>query len=209
MAVHRLLLPLLCLLLASSIVPVDSKKKKKNAIIMTRELINLCRNQSPISGKKKENQLKWLVAASGEASILLKTSPQHQAACWVLYKDTLSNSRGETSFLQRYAVAVLHYATTKANTTAWDWPMAVDDPAAIPKHGDWLHPSKHECSWYGVKCWGSKIYELNLGYLKLDGLVPRELYLLKGLKEIDLQYVDWISLLSLCVALCLPYGMLW
>jgi hypothetical protein len=163
-----------------------STKTQLKEIIMTRELVNLCKGKSPIGGKRKETQLKWIVLASGEPSVVLKSSAQHKAACWMLYDDKLHPGK-EEAFLQRYALATLHYATTKSNTTAWDWPMAVDEPWAIASHGDWLHPKKHECNWYGVKCTvpGQKIYQLNLGYLKLDGLIPRELYLLTNLRDIE------------------------
>lgn len=167
-----------------------STKKQLNEIVMTRELVKLCTGKSPIGGKRMETQLKWIVLASGEASVTMKTSSQHKAACWMLYEDKASKSRNEDLFLQRYALATLHYATTKGNTTAWDWPMAVDEPWAIHSHGDWLHKSKHECNWYGVKCTsvGKQIYQLDLGYLKLDGLIPRELYLLTNLR--DIEYVN-------------------
>jgi hypothetical protein len=168
-------------------------KKQLKEIIMTRELVKLCTGKAPIGGKRMETQLKWIVLASGEPSVLLKSSAQHKAACWMLFDDKLggATSSKEEAFLQRYALATLHYATTKSNTTAWDWPMAVDEPWAIARHGDWLHPKRHECQWYGVKCTvpGQKIYQLDLGYLKLDGLIPRELYLLTSLRSIEYVFV--------------------
>lgn len=191
------LLPLLVffLLLTSA---EAAKKKKKKPILLTRELLNLCKGQAQIS-RAQEKPLKWLVQASGEASITLKSSAQHQAACWILYKDRKVKGRSEHLFLQRYAVAVLHFATTKSNTTAWDWPMAVDEPKMIDQHGQWLHPNLHECAWYGVKChaYSRIMYELDLGYLKLDGLIPREVGLLTGLRDLDFHANDFQGVVPL------------
>lgn len=169
--------------------------KKKAPILLTRELVDLCKGQNPISGSAMEKRLKWLVAASGEASILMKSSSQHQAACWSLYTDPQQKKRNsEYAYLQRYALAVLHFATTKSNTTAWDWPMAADEPSVAARpHGNWMLGNTHECQWYGVKCHrrNKVIYELNLGFLKLDGIIPRELSLLTGLKDLDLHGNDF------------------
>lgn len=182
---------------------VDAKKttiavkKKASSIVLTRDLVNLCAGQAPIAGKAQERRLQWLAAASGEASLLLKSSPQHQAACWMLYKDGLSKKIGkEEAYLQRYALAVLHFASTKSNTTPWDWPMAADDPVvAKSKHGNWMQTNRHECQWYGVHCHRfvrkNTIYSLQLGFLKLDGIVPRELSLLVHLMDLDLHGNDF------------------
>jgi hypothetical protein len=176
---------------ASKVVPV-----KRSNIVLTRELVNLCKGQPPI-GRSQEKRLKWLVAASGEPSLLLRTSPQHLAACWILYTDSkVSQGRSEALFLQRYALAVLHYATTKSNTTAWDWPMAADDPkVAASKTGNWMNVATNECKWYGVTCHRffrrGVIYELALGFLKLDGIIPREVSLLTSLVDLDLHGNDF------------------
>jgi hypothetical protein len=174
--------------------PKPVKKLHGDSIILTRELVNLCKGQTPVAGKRMEKHLRWLVAASSEASILLNTSPQHAAACWILYVDQQSKHRTtEYMFQQRYALAVMHYASTKLNTTKWDWPMAADEPkVAALSHGNWMRPNVHECQWYGVACHrrNKVIYDLNLGYMKLDGIIPREIALLSGLKELDLHAND-------------------
>jgi hypothetical protein len=168
--------------------------KRKPPIVLTRELLNMCHGERAISSKSDQMRLRWLVAASGESSILLSSSPQHQAACWMLYTDPTARKRGsERMYLQRYALAVLHFASTKSNTTAWDWPMATDTtPDKAKRHGDWMAKA-HECTWYGVVCnrRNKVITELQLGFMKLDGLVPRELSLLKGLKDLDLHANDF------------------
>lgn len=182
----------LFLLVGTSIISSCSAASKiqTRTITLTRELLNMCKGQETI---RDEKHLKWLVAASGENSLLLKTSPQHQAACWVLFADKKSKGRSQKSFLQRYALAVLHFASTKSNTVQWDWPMAVDQPDAITNNGKWMDPKIHECQWYGVRChrMNGIVYELDLGYMKLDGLVPRELSLLVDLKDLDLHANDF------------------
>ena len=168
------------------------KKTSSSAVVLTRELLNLCRGQQAISSKAEQKRLKWVVAASGESSVLLGSSPQHQAACWTLYEDKRSRAIGsESAYLQRYALAVLHFATTKSNTTAWDWPMAVDTtPEKANRHGDWMSAA-HECTWYGVVCQRKVVRELQLGFMKLDGLVPREISLLTNLRDLDLHANDF------------------
>jgi hypothetical protein len=189
----------LLLLVALAAFAGAAQQRKKPPIVLTRELLNLCKGQPSITTNSEQKRLKWMVAASGEASVLLKSSAQHQAACWMLYTDSASKGRSESHFLQRYAVAVLHFATTKSNTTAWDWQMAVDEPWAIGTAGRWMRPRLHECSWYGVRCyWRTKqIHELDLGYLKLDGLIPREVSLLTGLKDLDLHANDFQGIVPL------------
>jgi len=194
LTVALLLLALLACNPQHGVVSAAKTAKKPQPVVLTRELLNLCRGQRAISSKADQKRLKWLVAASGESSLLLSTSPQHQAACWTLYNDPASHKRGkEQLYLQRYALAVLHFATTKSNTTAWDWPMATDTtPEKANRHGDWMAQA-HECTWYGVVCHRRTkvVKELNLGFMKLDGLVPRELSLLTGLKDLDLHANDF------------------
>ena len=192
---------LILLLIVSTTILLDTadaaaagKKKKKAPVVLTRELLNLCQGQRALATKAEQKHLKWLVAASGETALLSSISPQNQAACWTLYQDkTSSRSRNkESAYLQRYALAVLHFATTKSNTTAWDWPMAVDaaPPEKANRHGDWMSAG-HECTWYGVVCRNKVVSELQLGFLKLDGVVPRELSLLTGLRFLDLHANDF------------------
>ena len=210
----------LCLLLLAWIAlgSVDGAKTKKpkplpkqssDSIVLTRELVNLCKGQNPIAGKRMEKQLRWLIVASGESSILLNTSPQHAAACWMLYVDDMAKSRTSHEYMyqQRYALAVLHYASTKMNTTKWDWHMAMDEPnVAALSHGNWMRTHTHECDWYGVKCHrrNKVIYDLNLGYMKLDGIIPREISLLTHLKEIDFHANDLQGIVPLRLIVSLP-----
>ena len=40
------------------------------------------------------------------------------------------------------------------------------------------------CAWYGVKCFGGKVVELNLAFNGLDGTLPNELSLLTDLESL-------------------------
>ncbi len=78
-------------------------------------------------------------------------------------------------FAQRYALAVLYYATQG------------DDKWEIKTN--WMS-GKHECSWYGVICGDTPldrhtVVGLDLGFNQLNGLLPRELALLQNIIEVD------------------------
>ncbi|GAX10824.1 hypothetical protein FisN_1Hh366 [Fistulifera solaris] len=174
------------------------QKVKKDPVVLTDDLLFMCDKRNPISSARQKTELKWLVEATGKQSLLLSSSAQHQAACWILYKDRRqSKGRSRSLYLQRYALSVLHFASTKSNSTSWDWFMAVDEPGAEAAKGHWMSHKHHECNWYGVKCTAirKKIKKLALGYLKLDGILPRELYLLDQLKELDMHANDFQGVL--------------
>ena len=129
---------------------------------------NMCGGRPKIL-KKHDKSLQWLFKNIGETQVVSSTSPQHEAACWMFRND----NRGFTP--QRYVMAVIYYATKGAG---WD------------TNTDWM-TQKHECSWYGVECnMFKQVVTLDLGYIKVDGLVPREIGLLKELRELDLHGND-------------------
>jgi hypothetical protein len=74
--------------------------------------------------------------------------------------------------------------------------MAADEPRAskVRPKGNWMSTRMHECSWYGVKCgslFGRKtVKRLEMGFLALDGLLPRDLGLLTNLEELDVHGCD-------------------
>jgi hypothetical protein len=50
---------------------------------------------------------------------------------------------------------------------------------------------KNECTWYGVRCNVFKtIVELDIAYIELKGLIPRELFLLSQVQDLDLHGND-------------------
>lgn len=154
----------------------------------------MCSGKPSLKTKKDMTMLTWLIESTGEVSLLSTNSPQHQAACWMLHVDTKqSRGRSKDLFLQRYSLTTLYVSSTKSNTTTWDWPLAADDPSAEKVHGHWGSAKHHECQWYGVTCdtWSKKVAALNLGFLKLDGILPRELFLLSQLRELDLHANDF------------------
>lgn len=128
---------------------------------------NLCKDQPTIKAKH-EKGLQWLFKNIGETQITSTTAitPQHEAACWMFRQSSSWKP-------QRYVMAVIYYATKGGSR--WE-------------HSDnWMVPSKHECTWYGVTCnMMQQVVEIDLGYIEVDGLIPREIGLLKHLRDIDL-----------------------
>lgn len=128
---------------------------------------DLCNGQ-PMLTRKHEKALRWLMKNIGEAQIKSSASPQHESACWMF--------RSNTKFApQRYVMGVIYYANKGIK---WD------------ANDGWM-TKKHECSWYGVECNMFKtVVNLDLGYIKVDGLVSRELGLLTELRDLDLHGND-------------------
>ena len=159
----------LCTLLLSSPHNVHAKKQ------LYERYTDLCGGKPTIT-KKHEKTIKWLLQNVGEGSLVLSSSPQHEAACWML--DNLNKHKFSA---QRFALAVLYYATKGMSWTT----DTVDN--------GWVS-HKHECNWYGVKCGnfmlGRKVLELDLGFLEVNGLLPRELGLLESLIDLDLHGND-------------------
>lgn len=138
-----------------------------DAATVYQKYTNMC-NGIPTITRKHDKTLQWLFQNVGEANIVSKSSPQHEAACWMLRS-------GKKFTPQRFVLAVVYYATKGAK---WD------------VNTDWL-TSKNECSWYGVECNSfGKVINLDLGYIKVDGLVPREIGLLSELQDLDLHGND-------------------
>jgi hypothetical protein len=158
---------------------------------LPQRVLSLCSGQKPIFRSTDKRALRWLLDASGEGSLLLQASPQHLAACWVLYTDRKSKGRSKPKLLQRFALATLHFGTTRSNTTSWDWKMAVDVKGATATKGHWMNVNRHECGWYGVVCdaW-SNVVGLEMGWMALDGIIPREVGLLTALREINFSACD-------------------
>jgi len=111
--------------------------------------------------------LQQLFKTIGEMKITGNT-PQNEAACWMF-------RQGRSYSSQRYALAVVYYASKGAQ---WE------------TNTNWMTP-KHECSWYGVICNTFRtVVNLDLGYIELEGLIPREMGLLSGVTDLDLHGND-------------------
>ena len=193
---HCILLLLLALSLAPEMVlaqaPKKPKKSQQSSPKPTAKHFRLCSGKKPLHERRDKAKLSWLLEAVGDATLTFTSSAQHKAACWMLYDDVKQSAkRNKAMYLQRFALVTLHMSSTKSNTTNWDWPMAADDPKALQTNGYWASTRHHECSWYGVYCnLQKRVERLDLGFLKLDGLLPRELGLLSKLKDLDLHAND-------------------
>jgi len=141
--------------------------KPCEAAVLHQKYANMC-NGMPVVSRKHDKTLQWLFKNVGETNVVTANTPQHEAACWMFRS-------GKGFSPQRYVMAVVYYATKGAK---WDF------------NSDWM-TSKHECSWYGVECnVFKKVITLDLGYIKVDGLVPREIGLLSELSDLDLHGND-------------------
>jgi hypothetical protein len=166
---HLLLVVLLVLCLISSTESATKKKKKKKQF-NTKAYADICRGKPTLKSKRDFKAIQWLLETSGELSVVSSNSHQHNAACWILHSDTKKPSPGK-HFSQRYALAVLYYATQ--GDEKWGYKQ------------NWMS-GKSECSWFGVECdiWGNVI-GLDLGFNELNGLLPRELALLQKIQQVD------------------------
>ena len=161
--ISSLLTALVVLVLCLSVCEAATAAKKRP---LYENHKNLCRGQPKIS-KKHENDLQKFVKEIGESKVVGQT-PQNEAVCWML-------RQGRSYEAQRYSLAVTYYSSKGAQ---WD------------TNTNWMTP-KHECSWYGVMCNAFRaVVELDLGYIELEGLVPREMALLTSLRDLDLHGND-------------------
>eukprot|EP00568_Trieres_chinensis_P000228 CAMPEP_0183307620 /NCGR_PEP_ID=MMETSP0160_2-20130417/18379_1 /TAXON_ID=2839 ORGANISM="Odontella Sinensis, Strain Grunow 1884" /NCGR_SAMPLE_ID=MMETSP0160_2 /ASSEMBLY_ACC=CAM_ASM_000250 /LENGTH=362 /DNA_ID=CAMNT_0025471243 /DNA_START=59 /DNA_END=1150 /DNA_ORIENTATION=+ len=164
-----------------------TKKQKKKPIDTTR-YADACTALSkarypPLkpTDKRRHSAFRAAMEASGLQNMLLIDSPRLHAACWMMYDDASKLPGTHRRFLPRYALAVLYYTTQGPK---WN------------KAEGWMTNS-NECDWRGVKCtrpgwfyFYKYITHIDLGFNKLNGLVPREISLLKELRELDLNGND-------------------
>eukprot|EP00934_Nitzschia_sp_Nitz4_P002486 Nitzschia sp. Nitz4//scaffold211_size37880//22789//23990//NITZ4_007709-RA/size37880-augustus-gene-0.55-mRNA-1//1//CDS//3329541988//2476//frame0 len=162
------LLAVFCL--AFSLVEGAKTKNYSKQQAVHQQYSDLCQGQPTIT-KKHEASLQWLFQNIGESLIASTTTPQHKAACWMLQE----NPKATKIAPQRYVMAVIYFGTQGSK---WDI------------NTDWM-TKKHECSWYGVECnLFGKVVNLDLGYIQVDGLVPREIGMLTELRDLDLHGND-------------------
>lgn len=164
-------------------------------------LKNLCSdiNAPTMAGKQKAKLLTWLLQATSESSLKMRTSPQHQAACWMLYGDPMRKkvAGSRAVFRQRYAMATFYYATQGPA----HWYPDVGNPNATTsavkdeKANHWLS-NYNECTWYGVQCTSrvpfgfGTVSAIDVTFFGVAGILPREMALLTNLRELDLHGND-------------------
>ena len=72
-----------------------------------RDLQNLCSdiNAPALQGRQKAKLLTWLLQATSETGLKSKSSPQHQAACYMIFQDPMRKKThaNRAAFRQRYA----------------------------------------------------------------------------------------------------------
>lgn len=105
----------------------------------TSKYSNICGSSYDSLTKRGHGILNKLLQISNPDSLTHKTSPQHHAMCWLIYKDPAKLSPSSAARLkQRYAAVVLFYATGGSNNK---W-----------KQSDGWLTKAHECKWHGINC---------------------------------------------------------
>ena len=101
------------------------------------------------------------------------STPQSMAAEFVLYDDPLLLPSRDPRFLERYALAVLHYINGGCSGV-WT------------EDANWMGGSDHCDGWHGVTCdLKGRVVELNLSANRLTGTMPIELGQLTELGVLD------------------------
>jgi hypothetical protein len=102
------------------------------------------------------------------------STPQSLAAEYVLYDDPLLLPSRDPRFLERYALAVMHYINGGCSGV-WT------------EDANWMGGSDHCDGWHGVTCdLRGRVVELNLSTNRLAGTIPIELGQLAELGVLDL-----------------------
>ena len=103
-----------------------------------------------------------------------KSSPQHQALCWLLKEIT---GPVDSSIIQRYVLAVMFYS--------------IDGDGWI-NNAHWTSGEDH-CNWYGISCNKGVVDQLNLVANNLMGALPTEIGELTGLEHINLSFNELVG----------------
>lgn len=149
----------------------------------------ICGTPLPSRGLKI---VKLLLKHSSSTSLASASSPQHQAMCWLILEDPRKLSvpmfSSANKLLQRYALLVLFSAT--------------HGPTKWLQKTDWLS-KKTECSWYGIGC---NVYGyvtmVDLPFNELEGIIPREISLLKYLRVLELQANELQGVIPIALGEC-------
>jgi len=178
---RRLLLTLLLLIITVSS-SYNSNDKNKS-------FDKICGLPLPARGLKI---VKLLLKHSSSTSLTSASSPQHHAMCWLVHQDPRKLSvpmfKSADKLLQRYALLVLYAATH--GSTKW------------LQKTNWL--SNHsECKWYGITC---NIYGyvtiIDLPFNELEGILPREISLLKYLRVLEVQANELQGVIPIALGQC-------
>ena len=148
---------------AASVATKSAKEKERARIA------KICGASHPSLNNRGYKIYDALKPISGERSLKLKTSPQHQAMCWIIHKDKAGVSKG-SKLVERYALATLYHATK---------------PEVWNTDTNWL-TNESVCNWYGITCDSfGHVVDVDLGFNALNGIVPSEvgwLMYLEGLR---------------------------
>ncbi len=167
-----------------------AKGKQRPSRVPIEKYLDVCsslnKNKYPPIQKgdgKRRKVLSTLIDATGVQNFVASGGPRLKAACWLLYDDPAKLSASNKSkLIERYALLVLYYATSGSS---WE------------RSTNWL-TGKHVGKWEGVTVSRPTMFSLGRHVTKLalpfndlsKGILPRELSLLKEMRELDLRGND-------------------
>mmetsp|Transcript_19654 Transcript_19654/g.39847 ORF Transcript_19654/g.39847 Transcript_19654/m.39847 type:complete len:299 (-) Transcript_19654:17-913(-) len=186
----RALLPSSLLLLFLIIsVAAAGKAKRRREIRNTEQYADICTSLNSASyppieanDKRRHSVLSALIDASGLQNLLAADGPRLRSACWILYDDPAKlSTTNKSRLLERYALVVLYHASQGGQ-----WASSKN----------WL--SKSDVGkWEGVTTSRPRIFSLHkhvtnlvLPFNAMNGILPRELSLLRQLHVVDLRGND-------------------
>ena len=117
---------------------------------------------------------------SGTGALDDPEHPVFMAFDWLVEEDTLYICPEDPNFAQRYALAVLYFATRGDQ-----WTKCRRDGLTVCS-GESFLSGAHECEWGGVTCDSlNRVTNLNLDEGNLKGVLPDELWVLEYCEELD------------------------
>jgi len=165
--------------------------------------VPLTKNKKSVQGEgRAESILRKLKNVSG-TSVNDTNQPQGKAASWLLYDDERKIESTDSQLIQRYALAVLYFATggddywtfcsrrrsdNSGNNSCIFRSYTGEDFDSFENKTTSSYLSKdHECLWMGSTCLSEEgeIRNLSIPFNNLTGTLPPELSQLRILREID------------------------
>ena len=166
-----------------------ASKAKQREIRNTEQYADICTSLNSASyppiesnDKRKHSVLSALIDASGLQNLLAVDGPRLRSACWILYDDPAKlSSANKSRLLERYALVVLYHASQGpqwASSKKW---LSGSDV------GKWEGVTTSRPSIFSLH---KHVTKLALPFNGLDGILPRELSLLRQLRVLNLKGND-------------------
>lgn len=159
--------------------PVDIRSGPTPTFAPTSGAERLCNG---ISRQQRANVIRMRLSLISQVSDLVDLqSPQGKAYQWILAEDDAQLCPLDANLEQRYALAVVYFATDGK-----DWTSCSKGDRDCPVFP--FLSAESECSWYGVDCnFNNDVDTLDLGDNNLNGEIPPEIRALKWLDVLVLE----------------------